>query len=428
MLGRELSVSRSGLLATLTLGAVLTFGAAAGAAPLPGVFKGDAYGVISTGVSGALGASLHKAAYKALQCGGTSGKTVQATHQGMSVGTNGNLVTTGPILSTVFTEKTDIAARMLNTSTVNGVSLFGGRVTASLVTAVAKVDGNAGKVVAVPTGSAIEGLTVEGVAVGSTPAQGSSWPLTGIGTLVANKVTITGAGRNTQIVRVDMLTVEVSEANEYGLPPGSRLIVGHAQGAFNRTAREVFIASQSWVGHETGALLESQGFLTMPCDGNGGTTKTVQATNFKLPGIDIASGTTTGSGGPDGATGTFARGSSTARDGSLLGGRITFDSIKVAAEHKFNGSVHTRSTAGTAFAGLRIDGVAYPSPKANALHIPLPGYGIVHVHERSVPGPNSRNRIKLNGLRVVITETPNPLGLAAGTEMFVAHTEVTATR
>ena len=78
--------------------------------------------------------------------------------------------------------------------------------------------------------------------------------------------------------------------------------------------------------------------------------------------------------------------------------------------------------------GLQIDGVGYPSPAPNALHIALPGYGIVHVYERSVPGPTSRNRIKLNGLRVVITETPNPLGLAAGTEMFVAHTEVTATR
>jgi hypothetical protein len=428
MLGRELSAGCRRLLTGLTLGGFLTLGAAAHAAPLPGVFKGDAYGSITTGVSGALGASLHKAAYKALQCGGTNGQTLQATHTGMSVGTNGDLLTTGPIVSTLFTEKTDIAARMLNTSTVNGVSLFGGRVTASLVKAVAKVDGNAGKVVAVPTGSDLEGLTVEGVAVGSDPAPGSTWPLAGIGTLIANKVTITGAGRNTQIVRVDMLTVEVSETNEYNLPPGSRLIIGHAQGSFNRTVRETFIASQSWVGHETGALLEAQGFLTMPCDGNGGTTKTVQATLFKLPGIDIASGTTTGAGGPEGATGTFARGSSTARNGSLLGGRITFASITVAAEHKFNGSVHQRSTAGTQFTGLKIDGISYPSPARNALHILLPGYGVVHVNEQVVPGPASRARTKLNGLRVVITETPNALGLAAGTEMFVAHTEITATR
>jgi hypothetical protein len=401
MLGRELSAGCRRLLTGLTLGGFLTLGAAAHAAPLPGVFKGDAYGSITTGVSGALGASLHKAAYKALQCGGTNGQTRQATHTGMSVGTNGDLLTTGPIVSTLFTEKTDIAARMLNTSTVNGVSLFGGRVTASLVKAVAKVDGNAGKVVAVPTGSDLEGLTVEGVAVGSDPAPGSIWPLAGIGTLIANKVTITGAGRNTQIVRVDMLTVEVSETNEYNLPPGSRLIIGHAQGSFNRTVRETFIASQSWVGHET---------------------------LFKLPGIDIVSGTTTGAGGPEGATGTFARGSSTARNGSLLGGRITFASITVAAEHKFNGSVHQRSTAGTQFTGLKIDGISYPSPARNALHILLPGYGVVHVNEQVVPGPASRARTKLNGLRVVITETPNALGLAAGTEMFVAHTEITATR
>ena len=428
MLGLLLSTRRGRTLAALMLGGYLSLTAAAIAAPLPGVFKGDAYGSITTEVSGPLGAALHKAAYRALQCGGTNGQTVQSTHKGLSVGISGRLLTTGPIVSTLFTEKTDIAARMLSTSTVNGVSLFGGRVTATLVKAAAKVDADAGKVVATPTGSDLEGLTVDGVAVGSDPARGSSWDLPGIGRLIANKVTITGAGRNTQIVRVDMLTVEVAEENEYALPPGSTLIIGHTQGSFNRTARETFVASQSWVGHETGALLEAQGFLVIPCDGNGGATKTVQVTSFKLPGIDIASGTTTGSGGPDGAVGTFARGSSTARGGSLLGARITFDSITVAAEHRFNGSVHQRSTAGTQFTGLRIDGIDYPAPARNALPIALPGYGVVHVNEQAIPGPASRARTKLNGLRVVITDEPNALGLPVGTEMFVAHTEITATR
>lgn len=78
--------------------------------------------------------------------------------------------------------------------------------------------------------------------------------------------------------------------------------------------------------------------------------------------------------------------------------------------------------------GLRIDGIDYPAPARNALPIALPGYGVVHVNEQAVPGPVSRARTKLNSLRVVITDEPNALGLPVGTEMFVAHTEITATR
>ena len=64
---------------------------------------------------------------------------------------------------------------------------------------------------------------------------------------------------------------------------------------------------------------------------------------------------TTAFGGPDG-TGTRVRTSSTTRNGTVLGGLITFDSITAVAEDRFNGSTHVRSTAGMAFSGLKING------------------------------------------------------------------------
>ena len=79
------------------------------------------------------------------------------------------------------------------------------------------------------------------------------------------------------------------------------------------------------------------------------------------------------------------RTSSTTRNGTVLGGLITFDSITAVAEDRFNGSTHVRSTAGMAFSGLKINGRAMQTQGRNALHIVVPGYGVVHVNEQVIP-------------------------------------------
>ena len=126
-----------------------------------------------------------------------------------------------------------------------------------------------------------------------------------------------------------------------------------------------------------------------------------------MPGIDIASATTTKFGGADGVGKTIARTSSTTRNGSILGGQITFTSITAVAEDKFNGSTHVRSAAGTVFSGLKIDGKSIDNPSANLRPlIRVSGYGLVYVNEQIIPAAASRTKMKINGLRVVIDTVP----------------------
>ena len=58
----------------------------------------------------------------------------------------------------------------------------------------------------------------------------------------------------------------------------------------------------------------------------------------------------------------------------------------------------------------------------------VPGYGVVHVNEQVIPRAASRNKMKVNGLRVVIQTVPNDLDLPVGAEIHVAHAEAMADR
>ena len=113
---------------------------------------------------------------------------------------------------------------------------------------------------------------------------------------------------------------------------------------------------------------------------------------------------------------------------NVLSGAITFGSITAVAEDRFNGSTHVRSAAGTEFSEFRINGQTYANPSANGLHIALGNYAIVHVNEQIIPGASSRNKMKVNGLRVVIQNANNPSGLPVGTEIHVAHADAVADR
>ncbi len=399
------------------------------AEPLNGLFKGNAWGAIGKGVPAALAKTLHKVAYRPLPCGGTDGATLQKTVTGFSAGPNGTLLRIGSTTSTILTAVTDTTAKMVSTSTVNNVSLFDGLVTVDQIKAVATVDGNAGLVAASSTGSELTGLVIDGQPI-ADPAAGTQWSLPNIGTLTARRISIDGNPTNSQRIIIDMLVVKVTNpAGAFGMPVNSTLDVGHAQSFFGRQGRPIYVGGQAWVALESNSLLESAGFQAIGCDGTYGKTETNNVGSFRMPGIDIASATTTKFGGPDGAGKTIARTSSTTRGGSILGGRITFNSITAMAEDKFNGSTHVRSAAGTVFSGLKIDGKSIDNPRANLRPlIRVAGYGLVYVNEQIIPAAASRNKMKVNGLRVVIDTVPNALDLPLGTQLYVAHADATADR
>lgn len=393
------------------------------AAELPGVFKGNAYGAISNGITGTLAKQLHKVAYRPLPCGGTKGSELVKSVNGLAAG---DVLAADSVTSSIQTSKTDVSARMVSRSVLTGVSFLGGRVTASSITAVSTTDADAGLVRTSPAGSEIVGLKIDGNPI-ADPAPGTSWVLDGIGTLTARKLDVSGSGRNTQRLIVDMLQLKLAAGNTLGLPSGSAVIVGHAQSSFTRSLGTFSVGGQTWVGFQTGGLLEQQGFQAISCDGTGGKVVVHDVANVRLPGIEMDSATTTKQANMD-ASSAFVRTSTTARAGRVLGGLITFDSIVAVADDRYNGSTHVRSTAGTAFSGLVINGLSYDNPAPNGLRIPLAGYGTLYVNEQIVPGPGSRNKMRVNGLRLLIDTAPNSLGLPVGGELFVAHADAVTQR
>jgi hypothetical protein len=404
----------------------LLAGAVQPAAALPGGFKGNAYGAISEGVPGALGKTLHKVAYRPLPCGGTNGATLEKAMSAYAAGTNGGLMTAATVTSTVVTTTTDIRAELLATTTLTGVSLFDGLITAVTIKAVATVVADAGAIRSSSLGSLFDSLAIGGQPIAADVAPGTRLGLPGIGSVALWPTQISGTGSTTQRIIVDMLTIAVSEDNSFGLPVGSTVVVGHAQGTFSRAFTQQPVGGQAWSAHATDSLLESNGFIAISCDGTGGRTTTKEIGPFEEATMLIGGATTTGQGSFDGA-GTSARTSSTVRAGSLLAGRITFKTITAVAEDRFNGSTHLRSAAGTTFDTLRVLGGVYAPPLGPNLRVALPGIGYVILNEQRVPAAAAQGKLQVNGLRVVI-DTANELGLRVGSELFVAHADANAQR
>jgi hypothetical protein len=110
----------------------------------------------------------------------------------------------------------------------------------------------------------------------------------------------------------------------------------------------------------------------------------------------------------------------------VVGALVKLSAITVVAEDKYNGSVHTRSTAGTQFVGLKIAGISLPVSVAPNSRIDLP-FGYVLINEQKIPAAAKKGVMSVNGLRIVITAT-NVLGLPVGSQITVAHAEATAQR
>lgn len=396
------------------------------AASLPGGFSGAAFGAVTTDMTGPLAKTLHKPAYRPLPCGGTNGATLTSNVNAYAAGPDGRVLSAATITSTIATSATTILAEIHSTSTLTGVSLLDGRITAATLAAVSNTVADAGLIHGDADGTSLAELQIDSVPIADNVAPGTALPLPGIGTVTVRSTRIVGGNDTSRRTTVDMLLVTVTEENDFGLPIGSTLAVGHAESAFNRKIGQQALGGAAWVASATGELLEGPGFQAISCAGTGGKTHTWQVSDFGLATIQIANATTTVLA-TQTATSALARSTATLQSGSLLGGRITFDSMAVVAEDQLNGSTHLRTATGTQFGGLRIDGVAQPALGLRNRRVELPGLGYVIVYDRKIPAATAPGKIKVNGLRVVITMA-NDLGLAVGAELTVAHADATTQR
>ena len=98
----------------------------------------------------------------------------------------------------------------------------------------------------------------------------------------------------------------------------------------------------------------------------------------------------------------------------------------------FNAERETRSTGtprcrASSASSARKATIPIGPSKSTSRSRSLLGLGCVTVYDRKIPDTSKPGKIKVNGLRVVIT-TANDLGLAVGAELTIAHADATTQR
>ena len=425
------------LWAGLMLGVMLVLGIGATrgetATLLKGSFRGQAYATFANAEAGPVATQLGRSAFQPCPCNGTGGKTLSNTVDTVKTADNGRTLRANVTLSTVFTEKTSTSARVKNTSRVAGLNALGGLITADAIKAVANTTANTSTIRSTPTGSEFLNLRIAGQPIRADVAPNTRVNLPGLGYVLLKSVKKDGNGTSLSRITVDMLTVVVTQNNEFGLPVNSRIVVAHAVSGYSRSEPDVIVGGQAYAAT---ALATTDAFrnrvgkaalVVVGCEGTNGKTRTNNVNTLDVGSV-LSSGTgvTTAFGGPT-STGTVAKTTARVEDVKLLGSLVVADAVTAVAKDTFRNGQRFSSTQGSQFAGLKVAGVVVPLNVAPNTRLDLPGVGYVVINEQKLPASGSTSRTQVNGLHVFVTRN-NTLGVPVGTEIIVAHADSTAVR
>lgn len=402
------------------------------AADLRGSFSGNAYGTSANVEAGAVATELGRSAFQPCPCRGTDGEVLTNRVDSLRAGEGGDVLRADATVATVRADKTATAATIQDTATITGLDALGGLITADSVKAVANVSATATTIATNPNGSTFVNLRVNGQRIAANVAPNTVIDLPGLGKVTLKKVRRSGDLQASGRILVEMITVDVTRANNLGLDVGAQVIVAHAVAAFSRTQPSAVVAGQAYatlanaaVGNDLQNRIGKAAFISIGCEGTDGETLTNNVETLDVgAALSLGSGVTTAFGGPRNG-GTVARTTATVEDVSLLGGLITAGAIKAVAQETFKGGTRTRSTAGSGFVALRIAGASIPLNTPPNTRVQLPGFGRVIVNEQIEPGP--AGRLQVNGLHIFVTRD-NRLGLPVGSEIIVAHADAAASR
>jgi hypothetical protein len=426
----------------LLIGVMAVLGASAtqsdAATLLKGSFRGNAYATFANAKAGPVATQLGRSAFQPCPCQGTGGKTLSNTVDSVEAGEDGKVLKANVTLSTVFTDKTATSARVKNTSKVTGLNAFDGLITAKAIKAVANTSATSNSMKSSPEGSEFVNLKIDtGTSIKEIEADVSPNTrvnLDGIGHVLLKSVKKGGNGERLSTITVEMLTIVVEEENEFGLPVGSRIVVAHAFSGFSRNEPEVIVGGRAYAAEalvttdEVKNRVGKAAFITMGCEGTNGKTRTNNVNTLDVAGIlSAGTGKTTAFGGPT-STGTVAKTTARVENLSLFEGLITADVVKAVAKDTFRNGTRTSSTEGSGFVNLRVADVPIDVNVPPNTRVTLPDIGFVVINEQNVPDPSSTARLRVNGLRIVVTKEENTLGLPVGTQIVVAHADSTAVR
>ena len=423
-------------LAGVMIGVALTLGIGTGstlqAADLRGSFRGNAFATFANAKAGPVAAQLGRSAYQPCPCRGTNGQILSNTVNSLQAGDNGKVLKANATLSTVFTQKTATTARIQDTSTITGLNLFNGLITATTIKAVANVAATASTMSANPDGSTFVNLKIGGNAINANVAANTVINLPGLGKVTLKKVTRSGGFTSLGRIVVQMLTVDVTRSNSFGLPIGVRITVASATSAFSRTQPTAVVSGQAYatlanaqIGNGLQNRIGKAALVTIGCEGTNGQTLTNNISSFSVGSLlTLGNSVSTAFGGPQNG-GTVAKTTATIENVSLLGGLITATTIKAVAQETFKNGQRTRSTAGSGFIGLKIGTLVVPINAPPNTELPLLGLGKVIINEQIIP--SSGGRTQVNGLHIFIT-TNNLLDLPVDSEIIIAHADAAAAR
>jgi hypothetical protein len=323
---------------------------------------------------------------------------------------------------------TATTARVSNSSTVNDLRALGGLITADKVRAVAglSVDPRA---IDLRGAGTFTNLRIAGRTVPENVAPNTRINLPNIGNVIVKKIVKSGGGgADYGGVRVEMLHVNVLQANSLGLPVGSVVSLGSASAAFERGPLDVSFAGEAFgtamVAKSTSTLrtrVARTARVFVDCQGTDGETLKSEVANSSVPGVistgRITNGAITGPVLGD----TRVTVISNVENVSLFGGLVRANSIRAVARDTVEDGVRISSAVDSAVTGLSIAGIPVPPPAPNT-QLPLAGIGHVILNEQSVQPANSRNRTAVTGIHIVV-ETPNSFGVPVGTEILVGRAE-----
>jgi hypothetical protein len=425
------------LCAGLMLGVMLVLGIGATrgetATLLKGSFRGQAYATFANVEAGPVATQLGRSAFQPCPCNGTGGKTLSNTVDTVKTADNGRTLRANATLSTVFTEKTSTSARVKNTSRVAGLNALDGLIRADAIKAVANTTANASTMKSTSTGSEFLNLRIAGQPIRADVAPNTRVNLPGLGYVLLKSVKKGGNDTSSSRITVDMLTLVVTQNNEFGLPIDSRIVVAHAVSGYSRSEPNVIVGGQAYAAT---ALATTDAFknrvgkaalVVIGCEGTNGKTRTNNVNTLDVGSV-LSSGTgvTTAFGGPT-STGTVAKTTARVEDVELLGRLVVAEAVTAVAKDTFRNGQRFSSTRGSQFAGLKVAGVVLPVDVAPNTRLSLPGVGYVVINEQKLPAPGSTSRTQVNGLHVFVTKN-NTLGVPVGTEIIVAHADSTAVR
>lgn len=265
-------------------------------------------------------------------------------------------------------------------------------------------------------GSYFKGLIVDGQAVTEQVEPNTRIDLKGVGYVVLNEQ-FRNVGVSSMSLGVNALHLVVNQSNEYGIEPGSGLVVADATSSLAGPVAGTVggAASGTRVSAGRTVLSPSSFLIGQPCFGTDGQTRNNGGDSASLPDVFEARRLATSSVGRVDRESASAETTSYIESARILGELLEADRILAHALAETNGKDSSFSDGKSSFGSLKVTG--FPEINADVAantRVMVPRLGFLYLH-RVLRSPG---RVEIRMIELFVTQ-PNEYGLAYGTDVRV---------